>query len=203
MARLYERLQYIADHGANEYAEIPFPSRSYIERLVISGPGSGYNATVYNRLVATPTGNEIAIADAIESADGTVILRPTTPLLRYLRVGDNIAVTGTSSGTYDADHVITAISEDGRQITTATTFTADATGGEITLDLSVGAKKLYELLAQTAATSGVISTLPDPVWPFVNEDSEHNTYKWTGNALYILLSAAGAYQISIAGSIDT
>jgi hypothetical protein len=203
MARLYEQLFYIADHSANAYAAIPFPSRTNIERIVISGPLAGFNATVYNRLVATPTGSEIAIGDAIEDAvSGNVIFRPTAPLTRYLRVGDNVAVTGTSSGTYDADHIITSISEDGRQILTATAFTAGATGGEIALDLSAGDKKLFELLAQTAATSGVVSVLPDPTLPFVNEDSEHNTFKWTDGVLYLLLSATGAYRISVAGSSD-
>lgn len=198
MARLYEQLIYVPDHTGGEYAMVPFPSRSYLSRCIIAGPNS-FNATLFNRSIAPAAFN---IHQIVSAADGTTIIRPTVAQLKYVRVGDPVVVAGSSEAGYDTTHRVTWISDDGTQIQTDQTYTAVGTGGTATVTLAAAHLKLFELVAITAASSGVATLDCDPNVPFVNQDTEHASKKWIDGALYFLLSASGDYWIALAGSTD-
>lgn len=196
--RYYEQLTYFPGHTGGELAVIEFPSRSVISRVVVTGPTS-FNLTVYNRNIAPAA---VDLARIGSDADGQAVLSPAAVIRSYFRVGDTVTVADNSVAGYNTNHVITAINAAGDEITTDQAYTAGGAGGTVVPALTTAEKKLFEIIAQTAASGGVAAPAITKDIVFVNQDSEYEINKWRYGKLYLLLSANGDYRVAIAGGVD-
>jgi hypothetical protein len=202
MARLYEQIFFIPETTENEWLVVPFPSRSYIDRIRIATKDAA-SLEIYNRLVEPPAVN---IQDMF-LAEGNLVIRPVAPVLQYVRQGDIVTVAGNSNALNNSgvgvEHIVEYVTDDGREIHLYSEDGGAGTGGTMTVDLTDFQKELYKLVDTTVVGGFAEVTIESPI-PFVNQDTERATRKWIENNLHVLVTATSGdwLQIVIAGSTD-
>ena len=194
MAHVFQVDHEVTTSGSNEYVEIRFPNHVTITQVNIGG-GGAFNATIYNRAL---TGSALTVESILESPDGDcwVILR--YGVKHNYQVGDTVTIASSAVVGYNTSHVITQIQNSGEFITDQS-FSAEDRNSSATATLAMPAATLpkYEVMPLTAAVSNVVrNTNP---YNFVSKQKDLISVNEPQGKLYLLLSAAGTYYVSLRG----
>lgn len=177
------------------YVEVNFPTPATIEQVIIAG-SSGFNATIYNRAITGPAIAVQSILEDPDSGDTRFILEA----VHNYQVGDTITVAAADTAGYNTAHVVTA-TPNSQEVITDQTHTADENPSPATMTLAVLAvlQPAFEVLELTAAVSNVVRFNGTRIFSTQQRDLI-NTVRPQGK-LYVLLSDADTYTISIRGHI--
>jgi hypothetical protein len=178
-----------------EYIEVDFPSPANILQVIIAG-SSAFNATIYNRAITGPAIAVQSILEDADSGDTRFILEAE----HNYQVGDTITVASAATGGYNVAHVVAAV-PNSQEVITDQTHTADEnpTAATMTLAVLAALQPAFEVLELTAAASNVVRFNGTRIFSTQQKDLI-NTVRPQGK-LYVLVSDADTYTISIRGNI--
>lgn len=168
------------------------PTSSDLVSLSVVGP-TNFTIDVWNRAFSSAA---IAAYFVNESASKCRIAVASPAAFR---VGDPVVVDGTSVAGYNTTHRITNISESEgglHLLDTDQAYSADATGGTVTLAITGAERELYRVLAQQTASGGLVQFLSDDGRPFMNQDPRLTDGSRPQRYFYLGFSAAGTYRVS-------
>lgn len=201
----YDKEYTVTTSGTNEVVALNFPGRAEITRIgVVLLGGAAFTADFFNRNF---TGSPSGVVRAANNGSGKV--RYTLDAYLPVKVGDVVAVAGTSVGGYNvATQRVAAVSrlvyDDGnyrdsvlrenRVIDTDAAYTADATGGTMTLGVPSAEQPLYKAYTQVAGTGSGEQVVSQQ---FVNQDPAPAVNTGVVRKLYVKLSATGTYKIAV------
>jgi hypothetical protein len=189
--------------GANEIKAIDYPGRCSLTKVSIVAIGTGaIAADIYNRLF---TGLEHDI-DVITDEGGFVKITLTAEAkdLDDVIVGDMLEVTNSATGAYNvATHRITSIADDLRSCVTSESFSADALGGEVKLQIPAAEQPAYQVLPQITGTDDVLE-LPGTVdlIRYVNKDPLGNRNIGVNRKLYLKFADASTYRVLLGSTLS-
>jgi hypothetical protein len=196
MGQSYTRTFNVVTEGAATVA-LNFPGRSYLSSIIVSQAAGGeYNATAYNRAF---TSAAVAVS-RVSEGDGGKTLFTLAGELR-LKAGDTITVSGVHTD-YNGTRQIQRVINPSQFVTTQDhTVDVNTTAGTVALAIPTYMQAIYVLFPQTAASSGVATLTANPRVPFHNQDALTDTGT-TAEKLYLTLSAAGTYAISVNAELN-
>lgn len=209
MGTLYSKQERFTTDSVNEIVELPFPSRCKIHRLEFFRVGGG--AIDIDLLSRNPTSPDTAI-ERIEANGLTMRIWLTPGVELPLYEGDSIVVAASSTGGYNTTHVVTGFGTDYRTphptgnlrdqqnyIDTASSYTADATGGTVTLAIPAAEEPLWAVTQSALTgtpTADALSHADGNEIEYVNRDPQGSRNIGLNRKLYIRPAAAGSYAVN-------
>ena len=176
---------------------------------VLYGPSS--RSLVLNKAygVASTSGDVTLVRhglQAVSNGAGKVRIyfkgNPAGPTAHMLSEGDTIAVSGSSVGGYNVNHIVTAVDIDANTVDTSVAYTADVTVPFL-VELATAAeqKPVLELFPLTAHTANVVR-LTDTFGRPVSLSTQRRTCV-AEERICVLFTAGGAldYHICVAGHV--
>lgn len=195
-----------------------YPHRFLIgDRLTVAGTTqAGYHVThiithmlselevvTDQNYIADATGGTATLIIGVltsSSLGGKLVL--TTDVDHVFKIGDTITVANHSVAGYNASHIVTAVINS-RTVLTSTAFTTAGTGGTVVLAVTANCQTLFEVVPQTAAASNLVRYEKDYGKPLFNQDVRRGSdNSGLPRFAYFKTSAAGDFNISIAGQIE-
>jgi hypothetical protein len=183
--------------GTGVYVPLDFPSPAVIMQVIIATDG-GFNATLYNRELVGALKNVQAI---IDNGSGKARIILDENVAHNFQVGDTVTVASSGVVAYNVNHVVTVVPNNS-EVHTSVNYTVDDNPSDATVKLNLPAADhpAYEVLELTAAVSNVVRWTGWRV--FRSEQKDLDSLHRPLSRLYLLLSAAKTYVISIRGDLQ-
>lgn len=184
-----------------ESATVPleFPSETVLTAMIISEKEKGsYSATLYNHPLS---GKAHAVYRADSGPDDKVQL--TIAPFTDLNVGDYVTVANLHADYNGAGRRVLAVDDSRTKIVLDVDYDTQVIGGSGTLQPAVPdwVVPIYTVIPQQTASDGIVRVVTPPNVSSQGQNRDTRTHR-SSHRLYLQLSAAGTYAISLSGELQ-
>jgi hypothetical protein len=186
----YEREFTFTTTGSNQIVALDYPGRctlDFITIILIGGDGQPITADLFSRNFTGP----VIPVFLITTANGNCMLQTNQPLA--VKVGDAVVVTNSPTAGYNTTHRIVERIDDFNFVTDHT-YTADAVGGSVQLQIPAQEQELYRVTTTMSDNSPLQEDIGEV---FKNQDATPNRNIGVVRKIYVRLATAGTYRIAL------